>query len=441
MKEKKLIYWPEKIFGIPTNVFLVFAVLTLACAYVNILPKGLVGQVATIVALAGITYTIGDMFPGIRDVGGRVLLPIFLLPTLKMFGIMPEHMVGNISAFMDIGYMNFYIPAILVGAILPMNRKILIKSTTRYIPTIVISQLFGLLFLGISSLFTSYSCYEAIFYVGAPCMSGGSGGALTTLPATYSAMLGQDVSYLSGQFYAIAVLGTQIALLICIIFKVVAEKFPRHFDNGQGELLRIQDSEFVDMVKNQNAGKIEINYAQLGGGMFTTLVFMIGGQFIAKYFTFLPQLAWTIVLVIVVKLVGILPENVEQAAQSWNRFMLEVGLPILIIGLAVNAVDLQAMMEYCNVSTIVVIVMGILGSIVGAMIGSKIFGLHMYEGAITAALCSCNIGGSGDLQMCAATDRMELLPFATISTRLGGGIMIIWISIIFPFFAKMAGLL
>lgn len=92
-------------------------------------------------------------------------------------------------------------------------------------------------------------------------------------------------------------------------------------------------------------------------------------------------------------------------------------------------------------SNIIIIVLAILGAVLGAWVGAKIFGLYRFEAALTVALCACNIGASGDVQMCYVCDRMELLPYATISTRIGGALMLIEISIIFPIVAQAVGIL
>ena len=70
------------------------------------------------------------------------------------------------------------------------------------------------------------------------------------------------------------------------------------------------------------------------------------------------------------------------------------------------------------------------------MIIGRMLGLYPIETGISVGLCSCNIGGSGDLAVLMAANRMNLLPFASISTRIGGALMLVWISLLMPMFVK-----
>lgn len=78
--------------------------------------------------------------------------------------------------------------------------------------------------------------------------------------------------------------------------------------------------------------------------------------------------------------------------------------------------------------------LGVLGAFIGAMIFGRLAGLYPYEAGITAGLCCCNIGGSGDIAVLTAGNRMNLLAFASISTRIGGALMVIWIGLLYPLF-------
>ena len=71
---------------------------------------------------------------------------------------------------------------------------------------------------------------------------------------------------------------------------------------------------------------------------------------------------------------------------------------------------------------------------VGTAIMGYIIGFFPVEAVITAALCMSNSGGAGDVAVLGAAHRMNLLSWAQISSRIGGGIMLIIASIFFSIY-------
>lgn len=54
----------------------------------------------------------------------------------------------------------------------------------------------------------------------------------------------------------------------------------------------------------------------------------------------------------------------------------------------------------------------------------KVVKFYPVESAITAGLCMSNAGGNGDIYVLTSANRMELMPFAQISSRIGGAIVL-----------------
>ena len=90
--------------------------------------------------------------------------------------------------------------------------------------------------------------------------------------------------------------------------------------------------------------------------------------------------------------------------------------------------------EYFSPANLFVLVMGLIGAVVGSLIFGLIFHFNPIESIVSIGLQVGNTGGSGAVATLTAANRMELMPFATIANRIGGAIMLIWISLLLPLF-------
>ena len=75
----------------------------------------------------------------------------------------------------------------------------------------------------------------------------------------------------------------------------------------------------------------------------------------------------------------------------------------------------------------------VIGAIIGAGAVGYLVGFYPVDSALTAGLCMANRGGNGDLACLGAADRMDLIAYAQLSSRLGGGIVLVIASFVFSF--------
>lgn len=436
-----------KVCGLPAKYFIPFFLVIMASVYFGLMPTvkiysndagsyvatSFIATIAFLMAIGGLFFWLGNTIPIVNNyLGGACLLPLLGASFLNYIGLVPETLVNGTKVLMSGGFQDAYIAMLLVGSILVMDRKILLGATARYMPTILGSQVFALGFCVLAGLLTGYGVTDALFLVGAPCMSGGSGGAMTTLPALYSSLSGADMTPLAGQFLCYASIANVLAVVMAAVGSALTSKVKGL--NGGGEILR--KSGGTVETEEEKKPATSADYVALGSGIFMSFGLYLLGNMLGSLpgLSIIPGLAWTIILGILIKCAGLMPGNIEDNCVFSMNFALKALLPMLIAGIGINSLKFSALTEFFSVEAFIVIFMGVLGAFIGAMIFGHITGLWSFEAGVTAGLCCCNIGGSGDLAVLSAANRMNLLAFSSISTRIGGALMVIWIGLLYPLF-------
>lgn len=436
MEKKKLTF---DVCGLPFKVFVPFFVMVMAAVYLGFIPttkladgltaSSFIATIAFLMAVGGLFFWLGNTIPIVNNyLGGACLLPLLGASFLNYVGLVPAPLVSGVKVLMSGGFQDAYIAMLLVGSILVMDRKILLNATARYIPTVIGSQIFAIAFAMLAGLITGFGPVKALFDIAAPCMSGGSGGALTTLPKLYSDLSGMDMTTEAGKFLCYASIANVLAVVLAAVFGGITKT--NKVINGGGQILRKGVQEDLTAEKRPATSA---DYKALGGGIFMAFALYLLGNILGNIpgLKIIPGLAWTIILGIIIKCSGILPQKYEDNCVYSMNFALRALLPMLIAGIGINSLKFTALTEYFSIGAFIVIIIAVVGAFLGACLFGHITGLFGYEAGVTAGLCCCNIGGSGDLAVLSAANRMNLLAFASISTRIGGALMVIWIGILY----------
>ena len=127
-----------------------------------------------------------------------------------------------------------------------------------------------------------------------------------------------------------------------------------------------------------------------------------------------------------------MPEQVQEDVKQWYQLVMKIGIPAILITIGVVYVDLNVVIANLNLGFVLMVLATLIGCVIGPWLIAGILGFNKVEIAMTAGLCMANMGGSGDVATLGAGKRMELMPFAQISSRIGGALIIVLASIIAP---------
>lgn len=411
-----------KIFNMPILWFLVFAGVTLVSMYTGNLPGGMIGSLLVMMVLGELFGWAGDRTPIVKTfLGGGAIIAIFGAAYMVYAGLLPEATVTSMTDFMKSGgFLNFYIAALITGSILGMNSKVLVKVGLRYFLPIFGAVAGAIIVAGIFGSLVGFTLKEAILVITMPIMGGGMGAGAVPMSQIYSEMMGNDPSYYISMLVPALALGNVFAIILASVLDIIGKKVPSLSGNGQ-------------LMKGFTYEKTKQKYhiEKMGVGLLAALTFFTVGTLLGSILPLHPY-AIMIILVAVAKISNIIPQNVVEGASQWYQFVAGNWTFALLFGIGVAYTDLNTVLEALTLQYILTVLGVVLGAIIGAAILGKLVGFYPIEAAITAGLCMANMGGTGDVAVLSASKRMELMPFAQISSRLGGALILLLAGLIIP---------
>lgn len=415
-----------KIFGMPLPLY-AFALITLLLShFYNAIPTDLVGGFALMFVMGAIFGEIGKRLPIFNKYIGGAPVMIFLVAAYFVYaGIFTQKEIDAISNVMDkSNFLNLFIAVLITGAILSVNRKLLLKSLLGYIPTILAGIVGASLFGIVIGLCFGIPVDRIMMLYVLPIM-----GAVP-LSEIYHSVTGRYRE----EYYSTAIAILTIANIFAIIFAALLDMIGKKYTwlSGEGELVRKASFKTED---DEKAGQITHRETAVGMVLSTTCFLLayvvakkilpsIGGVSI-HYF------AWMVLIVAALNASGLCSPEIKAGAKRLSDFFSKQLLWVLMVGVGVCYTDLQEIIDALTFANVVIAAIIVVGAVVGAAIGGWLIGFYPIESSITAGLCMANRGGSGDLEVLSACNRMNLISYAQISSRLGGGIVLVIASIVF----------
>ena len=392
------------------------------------------GSLAICLGFAVIFNELGERIPiWNKYIGGGLLLAFFGVAILKQFGLIPEQGLDAINSFVsdDANFLEFFIIMLIVGSVLSLDRDILLRSFGGYVPAIL-GGLAAASILGvITGLLFGVAPTDAIIKYVLPIMGGGNGAGAVPLSQIYEQITGDAAA----NYYSFAIIVLTIANIFCIIasagLNALGEKQP-WMTGDKKTLLREGGNLARDDVK------IKTDNDDLAGALLLAMACFSVGRMMNK--VILPKIAgapihayaYMIIFVVILAATGIVPARVRAGAKRLQSFFSgQLGI-VIMVGMGADF-NLAELFEALMPSNVLMALMIVIGAIIGSGFVGYLVGFYPIDSAITAGLCMANRGGNGDLACLGAADRMDLIAYSQLSSRLGGGIVLIIASFVFSF--------
>ncbi len=442
-----------KLFNLPLPMFAFITVIVLIATYIGVLPEGMTGCFIFMICVGAILDMIGNKTPIIKDFfGGGAIVILFGVALLHYFHLLPEivkdadgvvtasymqlwkefDLVGNINTFFKPtgAFLDWYIAALITGSIMGMNRTLLVKAASRYFPAI-----FGALILSFALCFgiagiMGYGSIKAMLLIALPIMGGGMGAGASPLSKIFDAAGTMTAAEALSIMTPAVAIGNAISIVLGGLFVKV---FKSKTWNGNGQLMQAGtvDPKELEISPEMQAKRDHISLANLGIGLLISGAFFAWGYICSGIWTQLvPKItvhayAFMIITVAIFKIGNFMPEWAEVACYQWFQFIMKNLTNVLLMGIGLCYLDIGQVVESFSITYLVLCGVTVVGAFFGAAIVGKLVGFYPVEAGITAGLCMANMGGTGDVAVLSAANRMELMPFAQISSRLGGAIILL----------------
>jgi malate:Na+ symporter len=407
---------------VPLPIYIILFALLAGFTYTGDI-KGEVSIMIAVLVMGGFTCAeIGKRLPVLRNIGAGAIFATFVPSALAYYKLLPPQVEKSVVEFTK--YTNFlylFIACIIVGSILGMDRQVLIKGFVKiFVPLAAGSIAAAAVGTGVGVLL-GLGAYHTFFFVVIPIMAGGVGEGAIPLSVGYSEILHQPQGDVFAQVLPPVMLGSLTAILLSGTLNFVGKRYPHLTGEGR---LQPGEHDVMDPARedatDETGALLDVSTVAAAGLAAITLYLL--GVMCYRLFG-LPAPVAMLFLAVLAKLVSAVSPHLQQGGfVVYKFFSTAVTYPLLFaIGVAMTPWDkLMAAFNLPNLITIVATVATLMAT--GGFVG-RLLNMYPIETAIINA-CHSGQGGTGDVAILTAANRMQLMPFAQIATRIGGAITV-----------------
>lgn len=405
---------------IPVPLFLLAGVLIGIDCLNGKLPSDIVVMVATLAFFGFACGEFGKRLPIIGKMGAAAICATFIPSAMVHYGLLPDVVVESTTKFYkSTNILYLYICCIIVGSIMSMNRQTLIQGFLRIFFPMLCGEIAGMLVgMGVG-IALGLDPFQIFFFLILPIMAGGVGEGAIPLSIGYATILHMDQGVALGRVLPIVMLGSLTAIILAGVLNQLGKRYP-HL-TGEGELMPNKGNNLggaSSTPASAFSGKADVTTIA-SGALLAILLYMVG--MLGHKVIGLPAPVGMLFAAVLVKLAhGVSPKMLEGSQVVYKFFQTSVTYPILFaVGVAIT--PWQELVNAFTIQNLLVIISTVVTLVAtGFFVGRKI-GMHPIDVAIISC-CQSGQGGTGDVAILTAGNRMMLMPFAQIATRIGGAI-------------------
>lgn len=403
---------------VPVPIFV--AVVLLLGLYVRLgkVPSDLTTNILTLAVGGFACAEIGKHLPGLKRIGAAAILATFVPSYLVYAGVIPAPLKESISTFTDqSNFLYLFIGSIIVGSILGMDRHMLIGGFLKiFAPIVAASVAAAAVGIGLGTAL-GLGLKHTVFMVVVPVMAGGVGEGAIPLSIGYSSLGGGVQGDLLAEILPAVMFGSLAAIILAGLLNFLGRKYPELTGNGQ-----LQPGEHDVPLTGSEAPRFKPDLETIGSALVLAMTLYLAGALIQKLTGF-PGPVTMLFLAVAIKLARVVSPQLEQGAFRNYQFFAKLVTYPLLFAIGVSKTPWEKLMSAFNAAEIVTIAGTVLTLVFTGFFVGRLVNIHPVEAGIVAA-CRASQGGTGDVAILSACDRMGMMPYAQVATRIGGAITV-----------------
>ena len=426
-------FWPTgwwrivdwKIGIVPVPIFVVLLALIAGFVLTGKVPSDILMAIV-LLSMGGFTCAeLGKRLPVLRHVGAAAIFATFIPSYLAFHHLLPASVLASVTQFTkESNFLYLFISAIIVGSILGMDRHVLIQGFLKiFVPLGLGSLVAGAVGTLVGALL-GLGAYNTFFFIVVPIMAGGVGEGAIPLSIGYATILGTPQGELFAQVLPPVMLGSLTAILLAGALNFVGKRYPAY--TGEGRLQPGTHDELGDRREETASGPLDVT--TIAAALVTAVTLYLVGLLSQRLFDF-PAPVAMLFLAVVLKLTRAVSPGLQQGAFAVYRFFSTAVTYPLLFAIGVSLTPWDKLVAAFNGPYLVVIVSTVVTLMATGGAVGWLLKMYPIDTAIVTG-CHSGQGGTGDVAILTAGNRMQLMPFAQIATRIGGAITVTLVLIV-----------
>lgn len=361
---------------------------------------------------------IGKYLPGLRKVGAPAIMAAFVPSYLVYAGVIPAPLKAAISTFTEqSNFLYLFIGSIIVGSILGMDRRMLVSGFLKILAPVAAGSIVAAIVGCAVGSALGLGLRHTAFMIVVPVLGGGVGEGAIPLSVGYATLAGGREGEFLAAILPAVMFGNLAAVLGAGIMNLLGKRRPHLTGNGA-----LQPGEHDEVLDETGLSAKMPELPVIGAAVVLAMTLYTIGALVQDLSGF-PGPVAMLFLALAIKLARLVPSALEQGAHRSYRFFAQIVTFPLLFALGVAKTPWEKLVSAFNVAEMTTILSTVVALVVTGYFVGRLVKLHPIEAAIITA-CRASQGGTGDVAILSAANRIALMPFAQVATRIGGAITV-----------------